>query len=205
MSYSEFTLNDIHEKFGLLIEEQADMFSEVKQTEVSTLLRQILDENVPLALAIATEKARSEMIIAPVLIEVRKLFDRRISLFSGIEFNVDKERGLNGVCDYIISLSKEQLYLRSPVLSIVEAKNEDMKSGMAQCAAEMIAAQIFNEKRASKIGSVYGVVTTGSAWRFMKLDQRLHIDLVEYYIGQLGKILGIFSFIISAELERVSN
>jgi hypothetical protein len=205
MSYSEFTLNDIHEKFGLLIEEQTDMFSEVQEMEVGTLLRQILDENVPLALAIATEKARSEMIIAPVLIEIRKMFDRRISLFSGIEFNVDKERGLNGVCDYIISLSREQLYLRSPVISVVEAKNEDMKSGMAQCAAEMIAAQIFNQKRSSKIATVYGAVTTGSAWRFMKLDQRLHIDLVEYYIGQLGKILGIFNFIIGTELDRVSN
>ncbi len=52
---------------------------------VSPSLRSILDEYVPLATSIHTEKARSEFIVAPILLEVRRLMDRRISLFSGLE------------------------------------------------------------------------------------------------------------------------
>ena len=63
---------------------------------MSDLLRQTLQENVPLALDISTEKAHSEFIIAPVLLEVRRQLDHRISLFSGVEFNVNPEQGLRG-------------------------------------------------------------------------------------------------------------
>jgi hypothetical protein len=69
------------------------------------LKRTPLRENVALALNIHTEKARSEMIIAPMLIEVRKILNRQISLFSGVEFNVDASLGLTGVCDYFDCLT----------------------------------------------------------------------------------------------------
>ncbi|MFM8005054.1 MAG: hypothetical protein ACKO86_08930, partial [Dolichospermum sp.] len=91
------------------------------------------------------EKARSEMIITPILLEVRRKANYQISLFSGTDFNVDIERGLNGYCDFVISRSKEQLTINAPVLIIVEAKNENIKGGLGQCAAAMLAAQLFNE------------------------------------------------------------
>jgi hypothetical protein len=119
-----------------------------------------------------------------------------------VEFNVDKEKGLNGVCDYIISLSREQLYVSSPVISIVEAKNDNIKSGLAQCAAEMIASGMFNEQKGSQIKTMYGIVTTGSNWRFLKLDDSLYIDVKEYYIEQLGKIMGIMLQIINSEISE---
>ena len=64
-------------------------FTTIAPVTVSDLLRQTLAENVPVALDISTEKARSEFIIAPVLMEVRRQLHARISLFSGVEFNVD--------------------------------------------------------------------------------------------------------------------
>jgi hypothetical protein len=201
MAYSDYTFSEIKEKFQLVIEEQTNIFPDVKEEKISDFLNEILEENIPLALAIHTEKARSEMIITPILIELRKLLKRQISLFSGVEFNIDKEKGLNGVCDYIISLSKEQLYITSPVISVVEAKNDNIKSGLAQCAAEMIAAGIFNEQKGNRIPSVYGVVTTGTNWRFLKLEDILYIDVREYYIEQLGRIMGIMLNII----HSVSN
>jgi hypothetical protein len=76
---------------------------------ISPLLQMLLEENVPLALAINTEKARSELIVTPILLEVWRLMRREISLFSGIEFNVAPDRGLNGVCDFILSRSPMQL------------------------------------------------------------------------------------------------
>ena len=203
MAYSDYTLSEIKEKFQLIIEAETNLFPDVKEEKISDSLSEILKENIPLALAIHTEKARSEMIVTPVLIELRKVLNHRISLFSGVEFNVDKEKGLNGVCDYIISLSKEQLYVCSPVISIVEAKNDNIKSGLAQCAAEMIASGMFNEQKGNQIKTMYGIVTTGSNWRFLKLDDLLYIDVKEYYIEQLGKIMGIMLQIINSEISEI--
>ena len=202
MAYSDYTLSEIKEKFQLIIEAETNLFPDVREEKISDSLSEILKENIPLALAIHTEKARSEMIVTPVLIELRKVLNHRISLFSGVEFNVDKEKGLNGVCDYIISLSKEQLYVSSPVISIVEAKNDNIKSGLAQCAAEMIASGMFNEQKGNQIKTMYGIVTTGSNWRFLKLDDSLYIDVKEYYIDQLGKIMGIMLQIINSEISE---
>ena len=202
MAYSDYTLSEIKEKFQLIIEAETNLFPDVREEKISDSLNEILKENIPLALAIHTEKARSEMIVTPILIELRKVLNHRISLFSGVEFNVDKEKGLNGVCDYIISLSKEQLYVSSPVISIVEAKNDNIKSGLAQCAAEMIASGMFNEQKGSQIKTMYGIVTTGSNWRFLKLDDSLYIDVKEYYIDQLGKIMGIMLQIINSEISE---
>ena len=91
------------------------------------------------------------MIIAPVLLELRKQFKHQISLFSGVEFTVDSERGLNGICDFVISKNPEQLSIRTPVVIVVEAKNENLKAGFGQCIAEAIAAQIFNERENNQI------------------------------------------------------
>jgi hypothetical protein len=199
MAYSDFTLSEIKEKFHLVIEQETDIFPNVGEEKISEFLRETLKENIPLALAIHTEKARSELIVTPVLVELRKILKHRISLFSGVEFNVDREKGLNGVCDYIISLSKEQLYVSSPVISVVEAKNDNIKSGLAQCAAAMIASGIFNEQKGNRIDSVYGIVTTGSIWKFIKLEDMLYIDVKEYYLEQLGKIMGIMLHILNSE------
>jgi hypothetical protein len=172
MPYSDFDLRKIRNELGLKIVEQEKLFTAVEAVEISPTLREILAENVPLARAINTEKARSELIIAPMLVEVRKLFRHRISLFSGIEFNVDKERNLNGFCDFLISASPEQLLLSAPVVAIVEAKNENLIGGLGQCIAEMVAARIFNRREHNEaIRNVYGVVTTGTAWKFLKIDE----------------------------------
>ncbi|ETR70392.1 MAG: hypothetical protein OMM_03271 [Candidatus Magnetoglobus multicellularis str. Araruama] len=177
MPYSDYTISEIKDNFELIIEQRINIFPNIKGKKISESLIEILKENIPLALAIHTEKARSEMIVTPILIELRKLLNHRVSLFSGVEFNVDKEKGLNGICDYLISLSEEQLYVNSPVISVVEAKNDNIKSGLGQCAAEMIASKIFNEKKATQIKTIYGAVTTGSNWRFLKLEDKLYVDI----------------------------
>jgi hypothetical protein len=195
MAYSDFTLRKFKKDFGLQIDEQLNLFSSVPELPCSDHLAQTLQENVSLAIAINTEKARSEMIIAPVLLEVRRRANGRLSLFSGTEFNVDFERGLNGYCDYILSQSREQLTLNSPISVIVEAKNENIKDGLGQCAAEMFAAQIFNREEGNAIDVIYGAVTTGEIWKFLKLvGSIVLIDLNDYYITKdSAQILGILS------------
>ncbi|MEB3150255.1 MAG: hypothetical protein ACKO9I_19410 [Sphaerospermopsis kisseleviana] len=197
MAYSDFKLQEVVNKFSLKIIEKVDLFANTPEKECSVILDTMLKTNVPLALAINTEKARSEMIIAPVLIEIKNQFTEEISLFSGVDFNVEPEQGLNGVCDFIISKSPEQLFINAPVVTIVEAKNENIKLGLGQCVAEMIAAQLFNHKEGNYIDTIYGVVTTGNMWKFLKLqNQEIYIDLSEYYIKDIKIILGILIQII---------
>jgi transketolase C-terminal domain/subunit len=105
---------------------------------------------------------------------------------------VDKEKGLTGTCDFIISRSPEQLFIKVPVITIVEAKNDNINRGLGQCVAEMVAAKLFNERGENGISTIYGAVTTGSLWKFLKLEnQTIYVDMREYYLVNVGKILGI--------------
>ncbi|MBN3876586.1 MULTISPECIES: hypothetical protein [unclassified Nostoc] len=192
MAYSDFKLIEVIDSFGLVIHESSGLFANVQEQDCSDLLSTILRENVDLAVAISSEKARSEMIISPILLEVRRKFNYEISFFSGVDFTVDSQRGLNGFCDFILSLSSEQLLVRSPVIVLVESKNENLRSGLAQCIAEMVAAQLFNERSGNQIKAIYGAVTIGTIWQFLKLEYNVvSIDLSEYYIKDIKKILGI--------------
>ncbi|NET01605.1 MAG: hypothetical protein F6K61_13710 [Sphaerospermopsis sp. SIO1G1] len=197
MSYSEFTLYKVRKYFNLTISDKVDIFASIPEIECPALLTELLSDNLPLALASNTEKSRSEMIIAPILITVRKYLKNQISLFSGIDFTVDSEKGLNGNCDFLISRSPELLIVNAPIVTIVEAKKENLNAGLGQCVAEMIAARMFNEREGNNIQTIYGTVTTGTNWKFLKLiDQVVEIDLSEYYINNIGKILGILSSIV---------
>ncbi|QLE58823.1 hypothetical protein [Nostoc sp. TCL26-01] len=192
MAYSDFKLSEVIDSFGLVIHEASGLFAHVPEQECSDLLSTILQENVDLAVAISSEKARSEMIISPILLEIRRKYNYKISLCSGVDFTVDAQRGLNGFCDFILSLSSEQLLICIPIMVFVESKNENLRSGLAQCIAEMVADQIFNDKSGNQSKTIYGAVTIGTIWQFIKLDGNVvSIDLSEYYIKDIKKILGI--------------
>ena len=198
MSYSNFTLESVVTKFELEKTESIGLFSEIEPITPSDYLAAGLAKKVPLAAAIGTEKARSELIVADILVELCEKFDYRISFFSGIDFNVDFENDLTGVCDFLISLSPGQLFLEEPVIVLVEAKNTDMKLGFGQCVAEMIAAQRFNQEKGNDIPCVYGATTTGVDWQFLKLEEKnLQIDIAIYPIQQSDKILGILSGMVN--------
>lgn len=192
MAYSDFKLSNVSKIFELTITESSQLLADVPEIEPSELLTTILKESIDLAVSINTEKARSEMIIAPILLEIRRKFNYNISLFSGIEFNVDPSKGLNGFCDFLMSNSQEQLFISTPVLAIVEAKNDNLKAGLGQCTAEMVAAQLFNQQEGNEISVIYGAVTSGTVWQFLKLENKVvSIDLTEYFIRDIQKIIGI--------------
>jgi hypothetical protein len=200
VSYGNFTLKDIKQQFHATIDEMHDLFAHVAPISVSDLLQTTLQYNVRLAIHINTEKARSELIIAPLLVELRKLTHDQIGLFSGTDFHVDASSGLIGVCDFIISRSTEQLFISAPVLMLVEAKNESIKGGLGQCAAQMIAAQRFNEQEGNAIPTIYGAVTTGTNWRFLRLHATtISIDQREYFIDPVEKLMGILFSIVQGD------
>jgi hypothetical protein len=194
MSYSDFkTLDKAINDLNLNLEEIHNLFAQVSPIQASQRLRETLEETLELATNISTEKARSELIITPILLEVRRMFQGKIGYFSGTSFNVDESKGLNGVCDFILSASENQLLITAPVITIVEAKDNDIKLGLGQCVASMVAAQLFNERK-GRAQRIYGVVSTGTLWKFLTLEaETLKIDRTEYFIAQLEEILGILA------------
>lgn len=182
MPYSQFDIESIREKFHINLIEKVGKFEDVPEITYSNYLAETLRFNTPIALAINSEKSRSEMIITPILLELKRLYPQKVSLFSGKDFIVDVEKGLNGFCDFLISRSPEQLVITSPVIAVVEAKNENIESGLGQCMAEMIASQIFNQQKGKQVSQIIGAVTTGSSWKFMQLrETTIEIDLNEYF------------------------
>jgi hypothetical protein len=202
MAYSDFTLTRVKKELGITISEATNLFDQTMAVAPSDLLKSILQRTSRLARLIGTEKAKSEFLIAPVLAEIAARFNYQVSLFSGTEFNVDAERGLQGYCDFILTQSAEQLDITAPIMTIVEAKNDNLKNGIGQCMAEMVAAQIFNAREELEFESIYGAVTTGTSWLFMRLTgNHIAIDNCEYFINEVDKILGILMLPFS-KLER---
>ena len=200
MAYSDFTLKKAIKDFDLKLIERRNLFASLPVVEISDFLRMNLEEKAVLGITIGTEKARSEMIVTDVLVEIRRIFDRQIGLFSGNVFDVDISRGLNGKFDFLLSLTPSQLLLNAPVVAVVEAKNEDITGGLGQCLAEMYAAQIFNKQEENEISRIYGAVTAGDDWKFLRLEEKtVSIDLDEYSITQPNKIVGILCAMIRQE------
>lgn len=196
MAYSDFSLAELKSQFHITIHPQA-LFEGIAPHTPGTWLTEMLGYSVSLAQRMGTEKAKSELIIAPILMEACKQAGVGVTFFSGTEFTVDEALGLKGYCDYLISRSPNQLLIEAPVIAVVEAKNDNINSAIPQCIAEMIAAQIFNARENTPLRHIYGVVTTGSAWRFLTLSGTdVAMDTRDYTTGDLELLLGILVHIL---------
>jgi hypothetical protein len=202
MSFSDFDLRRAVDTFGLQEDRDSDLFAPVAPLAPSEFLRLWLEEFAPVALGINTEKARSEFIIAPVLAEARRRAVGPANLLPGVTLEVDRARGLTGVCDYVITRTAEYYYLRGPLLAVIEAKREDLIAGLGQCAAAMVGIREFNARDGTDVPAVYGCVTSGNIWRFLRLTGTcLSIDRQEYYLHDVAKVIGIVVHIIGTGVK----
>jgi hypothetical protein len=192
MAFGDFDLTTAVQKFGLSEDRTTDLFATVEPLEPSEFLRVWLNQFAPVALGVNSERARSEFIIAPMLAEASLRAGTTLTVMPGVAFDVDRQQGLTGFCDYLLTRSPEFYYVQDPILAVVEAKKEDLIAGLGQCAAEMVAIRLFNEREGTSLPAVFGCVTSGSNWRFLKLAGNiLSIDRSEYYLREPAKILGI--------------
>ena len=202
-SYSDLTINDLKRIFGVAADTAA-LFAHVKPVAPSPWLIETLEKGNQNAMI--SEKARAEFIVTPILLLAQELMKKRVSLYSGIRLDVDPENGLKGVCDFLFSQSPPLPYLEAPILVLVEAKKNDVEEGLGQCAAEMVAAQIFNREHGNTIPSIYGCVTTGETWQFLQLTgKRLTIDEDRYFIDNVAKILGILTHMLSVASAKAKK
>jgi hypothetical protein len=185
MSYGDFDVRKIIETFGYRVEE-APFTGEVRPEPPSPRLLGALDL-LRGALVLGSEKSRSESLIAPILSEAAVRSHTR--LFSGESFDVDVARGLCGQVDFLFARKAPGKTIVDPVLCLVEAKKADIDSrAYGQCIATMIAAQRFHKEP----HPVYGSVTTGNDWQFLRLSGDLvEIDPTLYYERDTATILGI--------------
>jgi hypothetical protein len=193
MAYSDFTLSDLEEKFGVKHQRKRLQFNSTS-IKASEKLRFELDESTEMP--IKSEKARSEWIVVPILKELRLLNNKFFTIYSGDTLIGEKETGLIGECDFIISKDTQSYEVSFPIFQIVEAKRNDLEEGIKQCAAQLVGARKYNEKKGVKIEKLYGCSTTGDDWQFIEYSDKLYIDDKKYYLVEIDELLGIFQSII---------
>ncbi len=153
--------------------------------------------NSRLAITLNTEFGRSMWMVSPILSEFWWRYRGEIGVYSGLEFNADPDARLTGYCDFIIGRSPQQPFIAAPVMVIFEAKRDNITEGLGQCIAGMVGALRFNQREGKAIDAVFGAVTTGSLWRFLRLkDNVITDDLAEYTIAQVDCLLGILTHIV---------
>jgi hypothetical protein len=198
MSYSDITLEIIRSKFGIALAERP-LFPNPGRIAPTPWLQTALAKGH--GMAMFSEKARNEMIVTPILLTCRELTHDAFYIFSGIRFDVDPERGLKGECDFILGRTPPTPLLTAPLVVIVEAKKQDLEEGWGQCAAQMLAARVFNEREGQTVGSIYGCVTTGEAWHFMELaGNTIVVDARRFFISEVDIILWIVTQICNPPL-----
>lgn len=200
-NYKNFKLT--LEKLGL---EESDelLFPQIDLVQPSAWLQQslALAERVPLT----NEKSKSERIISPILTEIAVHFDKQFTMFSGEDLTVDSSRDLAGECDFFFAKHPRKSVMQAPVVTFVEAKDEDFEYGQAQCTAQMYASMLYNELKGKPTPYIYGCAVTGDVWKFMKLEKgKITLDIKNYYLIELPKLLGIFHQILNSFLKETVN
>jgi hypothetical protein len=199
MSYSDFTLDQVVKLLGVTVQ-KVNLFPALTPLPVSDWLSKALEQGMELAFF--SEKARSEFIVSPVLLDTRRLSHNSFTIYSGQRLDVMPEKGLVGECDFILGASPTVPMLQSPLVTIVEAKKNDIEAGLGQCVAQMVGARIFHERAGSDVGPIFGCVTTGENWQFLRLDESVvRIDRTRYYIVNVGLLLAVWQAVIAACLR----
>lgn len=200
MAYSDFTLDDLEKKFGIK-NRKKNLFAKVQAIKPS----QRLQEDLELAaeLPLRSEKAKSESIVLPILIELRRNNNKYFTIYSGENLSGDEMSGLRGECDFILAKDINSYSMNYPIIQVVEAKRNDIEEGVRQCAAQLLGAKKFNENKGVQLEKLYGCATTGDDWVFIELSTELYIDTKKYYLAEIGELLGIFQSIINYYKENI--
>jgi hypothetical protein len=197
MAFANYIYPQVIEQLNLVKATQL-LFSQVDPLALIDHARKRIEVGRELAVTINTEKARSEFLIAQILLELRLVLPEKVGLYSGNEIVGDAESGLFGVCDFILTRGPQYSSVRAPLVAIMEAKNSNVREGYGQCIAAMVAAREMNAKaKTPTIQTIYGCASTGTNWLFFRLSgQQLTIDRHEYHIDNAAEILGILAWIV---------
>ncbi len=195
MTYNDFSLSSACKTFGL--DARTERLFAAPPVAPPEWLHQMLQRGRPFALG--SEKARSEFIVVPLLLTWVERSHIPLSVYSGQRLDADPSHGLTGECDFILARTPPLPFLQAPIVTLVEAKKHDIEAGLGQCTAQMVGARVFNEQEGADVGPIFGCVTSGESWQFLKLEgSLLFIDSDRYYLDNVGRLLGVFEAITHA-------
>ncbi|SFC69691.1 hypothetical protein SAMN05421780_108127 [Flexibacter flexilis DSM 6793] len=187
MAYSDFTLSDLEEKFSITNERKELYFPVTPIKPTQWLQKELTDSK---EMPIKSEKARSEWIVVPILKELRNLNNKFFTIYSGDNLIGDKEKGLQGECDFILSKDTKSYDISVPIFHVVEAKRNDLEEGVRQCSAQLVGAKKYNDKKGIRLNKLFGCTTTGDVWQFIEFtDNKLYIDNNKYYLSEIDSLL----------------
>lgn len=194
MAYSDFTAKDLTKKFGIKFHAE-NLFPAQPEIPPTPWLLESLKRGQELGFG--SEKSRSERLVSPILLELSDRNHHQFAIHSGVNLDVDEAAGLKGECDFIFSFSRIQDFVTAPIFCITEAKKQDMEQGTLQCSAQLIGARKLNESEGNSIETLFGCVTTGVEWRFLKYERNeITIDEERYLIAALPKLIGVLQSIV---------
>jgi len=201
MPFSEFKdIPQVQRKYE--IKYQESHFITANDFVVSDIFQQDFDFNVTNMDVFASEAARCEIIIFPILREIYKRYSTKFALWVQKSLSYDAE--LTGIPDYIVSRKSEygKLFLDYPVLAVVEAKKNDFEQGWGQCLAELVASQKLNDNIDLP---VYGIVTDGKTWEFGLLNHKMFTkNIRSFTIDDLSLLFGALDFVFKQIDELIA-
>ena len=195
MAYRDLKMKDLGAKFGIqeIGTKLFDVSKIKKITPSDKLLSDLADAEY---ITLSTEKAVSERLVSPVLVEIAKL-NEDLQIFSGEIIVADKANGLNGELDFIFARKPWTRKPRNPLLCVTESKLGLINSGVDQATAQMLGLRIFNHNNGYTEDIIHGAVTDGTSWRFLKLEgSNLFLDLHVYSTENLPLLLGVLQEIM---------
>ncbi len=190
MEYTDFTLESAEAILGVTTQ-PGNLFPGIQPALVPTWLDQFLQRSRRLALM--NGKARSEFLVSPILLAVREASGDSVSILSGQRLDIDAGRHLQGECDFLLTRSQPVPRLRAPIVAVVESMRNDIDGGLGKCVAQMVAAQLYNERAGQPLPTIYGCVTTGDIWQFLDLTgTNVTLSRPRMYGEAVGSVMAAF-------------
>ena len=203
MPFSDFkAIPDVQERFK--IRHVENDFIDVNHTvSPSEHFLQELEFSRQYIPVFASEGARCEAVIFPILREVYKKYAKHYALW--IKKPITYDDVLSGTPDYFISTRSElgKLVVGTPLIMLVEAKKNDFEVGWGQCLAELVAAQKINENMEHP---VYGIVSDGTLWQIGHLiNETFTQNRTSFSVDNLPVLFGAIDSVFKAANEFSQN
>ena len=199
MTFSDFKrIPDVQKKFGIRHIEN-DFIKIEEAVSPSEQFLQELEFSRQYIPIFASEGARCEAVIYPVLREVYKPYAANYALW--IKEPLAYDEMLSGTLDYFISTRSELgiLIVGTPLIILVEAKKNDFEQGWGQCLAELVAAQKIN---ADTDVPVHGIVSDGKLWEFGHLiGDAFTRNRMSFSVEDMPSLFGAINSIFKAANE----
>ena len=195
MAFSDFkTISEVQERFNITYAE--DNFIGGEPASPSAEFLRDFEFTRTHIHVFASEAARCEAIIFPILKESYKTYADRYALW--IKQAIAYDEVLSGTPDYFIATRSElgKTVIGSPLILLVEAKKNDFEQGWGQCLAELIAAQRINNDADFP---VYGIVTDGTLWQFGQLISDMFTqNRTDFALADLPTLFGAVDSVFKA-------